>query len=89
VSTWQQVFSHGHIVTFRFPVRDSDDKPKIRPCLVLDTYIRDGQEFAVLAYGTTADTNANRALAHLRGERVRRLSHDAPSLSVQGRAYWG
>jgi len=57
---WQTVLKPGHIVTFAFPFRDTDEKPKVRPCLVLDVFDRDDQRFAVLAYGTTAPTNANR-----------------------------
>lgn len=57
---WQTVLQPGHIVMFRFPVRLTDDPPKIRPCLVLDVIRKGGEHFAVLAYGTTAQTNANR-----------------------------
>ena len=57
---WQTVLKPGHIVTFAFPFRETDERPKVRPCLVLDVFDRDGKRFAVLAYGTTAPTNANR-----------------------------
>jgi hypothetical protein len=60
VNAWQNALKPGHIVTFRFPVRDCDMPPKVRPCLVLDVIERGGLRFAVLAYGTTSRTNANR-----------------------------
>ncbi|WP_288924857.1 hypothetical protein [uncultured Maritimibacter sp.] len=55
----QTVLQPGHIVMFRFPVRLTDDPPKIRPCLVLDVVRRGGEQFAVLAYNTKVQTNAN------------------------------
>ncbi|TYP78319.1 hypothetical protein BD830_1251, partial [Maritimibacter alkaliphilus HTCC2654] len=59
VKHWQTVLQPGHIVMFRFPVRLTDDPPKIRPCLVLDVVRRGGEHFAVLAYNTKVQTNAN------------------------------
>lgn len=53
----------GDIVLFRFPLAEVDDEPgapKRRPCLVLDTLCIGGFPFFELAYGTSADTSANR-----------------------------
>ncbi|WP_335947585.1 type II toxin-antitoxin system PemK/MazF family toxin [Salipiger bermudensis] len=53
----------GDVVLFRFPLAEEDDEPgspKRRPCLVLDTRIRGDERFVEIAYGTSADTRANR-----------------------------
>lgn len=53
----------GDVVLFRFPLAEEDDQPgspKRRPCLVLDTRIRGDERFVEIAYGTSADTRANR-----------------------------
>ena len=53
----------GDVVLFRFPLAEEDDEPgapKRRPCLVLDTLTAGGERFVELAYGTSADTRANR-----------------------------
>lgn len=60
LKTWQQSLRPGHILTFRFPVQGSDAIPKVRPCLVLDVFMRDGKRYVSLAYGTTSETSANR-----------------------------
>ncbi len=62
VSEWKGHLSYGDIVRFRFPVSlpSDQDKPKVRPCLVLDTEELLGEKFAWLAYGTSANTNSNR-----------------------------
>lgn len=63
VTDWQQTLSRGDIVRFRFPVKEpcsSRSRPKLRPCLVLEIRDLGGSRFATLAYGTSADTNANR-----------------------------
>jgi hypothetical protein len=53
----------GDVVLFRFPLAEADDElstPKRRPCLVLDTLTAGGEHFVEIAYGTSADTRANR-----------------------------
>lgn len=60
---WRDHVTWGDIVSFRFPVRlPAEDcaQPKKRPCLVLDRTERAGRTFLTLAYGTSADTPANR-----------------------------
>jgi hypothetical protein len=60
---WQQRLSRGDIVRFRFPVKEpctSGERPKLRPCLVLEIVDFGGTRFITLAYGTSADTKANR-----------------------------
>ena len=56
----QTVLRPGPNVTFRFPFRVMDKRPKVRPCLVLDLRNRESKRLAVLACRTTAPTNANR-----------------------------
>ncbi|SIS85945.1 hypothetical protein SAMN05421759_104364 [Roseivivax lentus] len=53
----------GDVVLFRFPLAEEDDEPgapKRRPCLVLDTLTKGDDRFVEIAYGTSADTRANR-----------------------------
>ncbi len=53
----------GDIVLFRFPLNDENAEPgapKRRPCLVLNTLSNGDDRFVELAYGTSADTRANR-----------------------------
>ncbi|MBY6155931.1 type II toxin-antitoxin system PemK/MazF family toxin [Pseudooceanicola nitratireducens] len=53
----------GDVVLFRFPLAEEDDEPgppKRRPCLVLDTMTKGDEHFVEIAYGTSADTRANR-----------------------------
>ena len=53
----------GDVVLFRFPLAEEDDEPgapKRRPCLVLDTLTKGDERFVEIAYGTSADTRANR-----------------------------
>ncbi|GGM00360.1 hypothetical protein GCM10011534_22730 [Pseudooceanicola nanhaiensis] len=53
----------GDVVLFRFPLAEADDEPgapKRRPCLVLDTLTAGDDRFVEIAYGTSADTRANR-----------------------------
>jgi len=53
----------GDVVLFRFPLAEEDDQagaPKRRPCLVLDTLTAGDDHFVQIAYGTSADTRANR-----------------------------
>lgn len=53
----------GDIVLFRFPLAEEDAYPdalKRRPCLVLDTLSIGGSPYLKIAYGTSADTPANR-----------------------------
>lgn len=63
IKDWQQALSRGDIVRFRFPIRKprtSGERPKLRPCLVLELFDVAGSRFATLAYGTSTDTRANR-----------------------------
>lgn len=54
----------GDIVAFRFPCsgRGPHEEPKVRPCLVLEIRESGGRRFVEIAYGTSADTEANRGL---------------------------
>ncbi|GAW37388.1 hypothetical protein RA2_04471 [Roseovarius sp. A-2] len=60
---WKASLTPGHVVRFRFPVvAEAGHQPvaKRRPCLVLEVFHLSGQRFAKLAYGTSAETRANR-----------------------------
>ena len=58
---WRSTLAAGDIVAFRFPVSEDDTeaKPKVRPCLVLEIETVCGKRYALLAYGTTSNTAAN------------------------------
>lgn len=58
---WQEHISPGDIVSFMFPLAeaDSSDRPKPRPCLVLEIERLAGERFALIAYGTTSPRKAN------------------------------
>ena len=60
--SWRTGLAPGDIVAFRFPVVEElhTPPPKIRPCLVLDIQTLGHVDFAVIAYGTSAETAANR-----------------------------
>ena len=63
IELWQDSIAAGDIVLFRFPLAEEDDEPcapKRRPCLVLDTLTKGNERFVEIAYGTSADTRANR-----------------------------
>ncbi len=60
---WAERPKRGDVVLFRFPIAEEahePDAPKRRPCLILDVFDWDGGPFVELAYGTSADTKANR-----------------------------
>ena len=58
---WQETLSRGDIVLFRFPIIENGfEAAKTRPCLVLDVEVHGGNRRAALAYGTSAQTAANR-----------------------------
>ncbi|QIE54177.1 hypothetical protein G5B40_01180 [Pikeienuella piscinae] len=58
---WRQSLTWGDIISFRFPVEGSSElPPKKRPCLVLDIARLGERRYAMLAYGTSAYTKANR-----------------------------
>ena len=60
-ANWRDTLSHGDVVSYRFLVADPESEaPKARPCLVLDVETLGGRRYALLAYGTIADTPANR-----------------------------
>jgi hypothetical protein len=53
----------GDVVLFRFPLNDKNAEhgvSKRRPCLVLNTLSHGDDRFVEIAYGTSADTRANR-----------------------------
>lgn len=56
------VLGAGDIVLFVFPIRlpGETEEPKTRPCLVLDVVEKRGYRFAILAYGTSAASMANK-----------------------------
>ncbi len=61
--SWKATLSHGDVVRFRFPIAKplpGQGRPKRRPCLVLEVITWAQRRLAKLAYGTSADTNANR-----------------------------
>lgn len=59
---WHARLCVGDTVSYRFPVAEDQGgpRPKPRPCLVLDVRRIDGVDHALLAYGTSARTKANR-----------------------------
>tara|TARA_R110002124_G_scaffold42292_7_gene130338 strand:- start:454 stop:1014 length:561 start_codon:yes stop_codon:yes gene_type:complete len=59
---WKATLTAGDIVAYRFPVAEEDGTaaPKMRPCLVLDIETIGGALYALLAYGTSAVTAANK-----------------------------
>ncbi len=60
---WKASLTPGHVVRFRFPVApEAGHQPvaKRRPCLILEVFHLCGQRFVKLAYGTSAETNANK-----------------------------
>lgn len=60
-TAWRDALAIGDIVIFPFPVVDAEaDTVKRRPCLVIDITEWNGERFATIAYGTSADTKANR-----------------------------
>ncbi|SES41042.1 hypothetical protein SAMN04490244_1188 [Tranquillimonas rosea] len=69
---WQDHLAPGDIVSFRFPVRKAKpgDRPKPRPCLVLEVEEMAGKRFALIAYGTSSPRRANW------GEEVHALHED-------------
>lgn len=55
------ILQRGDVVLFRFPLNDKNaGAPKRRPCLVLNTLSNGYDRFVEIAYGTSADTRANR-----------------------------
>jgi hypothetical protein len=65
VSDWKDTLVRGDIVLFRYPIAEAaddptDKQPKRRPCLVLKVFNTADGRFVEVAYGTTADTRANR-----------------------------
>ncbi|MEN8833108.1 MAG: hypothetical protein ABF285_06170 [Pacificibacter sp.] len=59
--SWHNATKPGDVVLFRFPFNEDHktDKPKQRPCLMLDVIEANGTKFVELAYGTSARTKAN------------------------------
>jgi len=58
---WRDHLAYGDIVVFRFPHTEGEDAVgvKARPCLVLDIVTLGDDRYALLAYGTTSQGNAN------------------------------
>lgn len=56
---WADTLQRGDVVMFRFPCAD-DGPVKPRPCLVVEIVRIGDDTFVELAYGTTAQTRANR-----------------------------
>ncbi|WP_156799445.1 hypothetical protein [Oceanicola granulosus] len=58
---WQEHLSPGDIVSFEFPLAEADptERPKPRPCLVLEIEDLAGERFALIAYGTTSPRKSN------------------------------
>lgn len=57
------LLQRGDVVLFQFPLAEDEGEPgvpKRRPCLVLDTLTSSDERFVEIAYGTSADTRANR-----------------------------
>ncbi|MCX8225731.1 MAG: hypothetical protein OTI35_06630 [Sulfitobacter sp.] len=53
-SSWKDSLQSGNIVAYRFPhQRKGAQQPKVRPALVIDVVEKEGERFAVLAYGTS------------------------------------
>ena len=59
---WVTDLQIGQILRFRFPIKEAGDgdRPKARPCLVLNLRQGLGKRFAELAYGTSAYTKSNK-----------------------------
>lgn len=60
--SWADEISPGDVVLFAFPVADPETgaKPKIRPCLVLESSANQNGKRVVLAFGTSAHANGHR-----------------------------
>lgn len=62
LAKWQEELQFGDIVSFRFPTTDGGEPKSGRPCLILDVRRLQGEPWAVVAYGTSSPTSANRGL---------------------------
>lgn len=83
---WREALTWGDIISFRFPVEGAGDPPKNRPCLVLDIARSGGAHYAVVAYGTSADTPANRGYeVRLTGAEARAAGLHRPTRFVGSR----
>ncbi|NVO25723.1 hypothetical protein [Donghicola mangrovi] len=61
--SWEAMLAPGDIVSFRFPMSErkaTGERPKARPCLVLEVGQVGQLTLATLAYGTTSNGKANR-----------------------------
>ena len=60
-AAWRDHIAHGDIVSFRFPLAEegAEDRPKARPCLVLDIQQIGDRRYALLAYGTSSRRPSN------------------------------
>lgn len=62
-SSWHEALAPGDVVSFVFPLAEPlcpGERPKRRPCLVLEIDVIDGERHALLAYGTTSSGRRNR-----------------------------
>jgi hypothetical protein len=61
VPAWHASLTAGDVVVFRFPLAERQERsPKARPCLVLDIEDDLFGRNALIAYGTSSPTRANR-----------------------------
>ena len=60
-AAWRNHIAHGDIVSFRFPLAEggTGERPKARPCVVLDIERLGDRRYALLAYGTTSRRQSN------------------------------
>lgn len=60
-TTWRAKVSYGDILSFRFPLAEeaAAERPKARPCLILDVVMRGDRRYVLLAYGTTSRRPSN------------------------------
>lgn len=63
-TVWYDRLCVGDVALFRFPNSepDSAEQPKTRTCLVVNVEHQDTQVFVEIAFGTSAQTDANRGL---------------------------
>ena len=60
-AAWRAHVSHGDIVSFRFPLAEdaAAERPKARPCLILNVVMCGDRRYVLLAYGTTSRRTSN------------------------------
>lgn len=88
-AAWHETVQRGDVVLFAFPVvlAGEGDRPKIRPCLVMEVERAETGTRITLAYGTSAMTKANRGY-EVRIRQPVEMAHaglDAPTRFVGAR----